>query len=760
MSNMDREPVELIELILPRCINTYGSGLCTASGSGDGKCYNTRATCQDVTNYRDTPDRHLTPDLVRGDREEIAITDVTRTADLFAGFEVRFGTTPDGIIWEQGGSGTGIWLGVNSGNLIFAGGGPDWEISVDASGYAGKSMIVYVELDFVISGASSSSLWIFDPVELTNTLLGTAAFIGSAGEWAGGSPGAIGRVDDTATVVSGYNSNDWNGGITIARFYDSTAAPTVMLADYNQSLWIGRGDKGEPIDEQYILPCLSDIGSVGTRINLAGSDDNYEPLGRRSWLSFQCADFAHSDITQDPYLTDRESDPRTKSTFWRKWLQRQKFGKVGALVRVYDGYADQMIADYSTRTYILDKVNFNADGASFSCRDVLTRTEFLKAQVPVPSSGILLLDLTDVATAFSLVGDVTEDYPASGTVRINDEIITYSARAVSGNDTDFTVAAGGRGTDGSTADEHESGDLVQLCRRYTDATVSEVLTEFLCDDAKIEGQLVNLAGIESEDAAYLNAYQLTTLLTEPFAVSDLIGRMSQECGFYIWWDERTQRIELQAIRAVGFNELDTLWTHEDNIVADSFKVMERPKQRLNIINFYYNPIDWSGELQKATNFTNGLKVVNGTTSLPEQYGNLLQTRDIFSIFLTTEAEANQTSSRLAIRYADVPQECEVYVDAKDRATWVGDIVQISTPMIVNSNGDRVVRRWLVIEAEEVDPGHLARYVCTDITLDGSIYLITENGIGNYTAALLAEGNAFITDAFGLNSDGTAGATIA
>ena len=758
MSNMDREPIELIEMVLPRCINTYGSAPCTASSSGDGKCYNTRATCQDAANYRDTPDRHLTPDLVLADGDAPT---PTRTADLFAGFEVRLGTTATGTLWQQGGTTDSAWLGITGGNLVFRAGDDTissgaalGRIAVDATPYEGKSVYLYVEIDFAASSTTEINLWVFDPVDLTNTILGTDTFTAST-EWADSVAGTIGS---TAGAPTGEDGGTWNGTITVARFYDSTPAPTVMIAEYNQSLWIGRGDKGDPIDEEYILPCLTDMGSVGTRINLAGSDDNYEPLGRRAWLSFQCADFAHSDITQDPYLTDRESDPREKSTFWRKWVQRQKFGKIGALVRVYDGYADQRIADYSRRTYILDKVSMNADGASFACRDVLTRTEFLKAQVPEPSSGILLLDLTDVATSFDLVGDVTEDYPASGTVRINDEIITYSARTFSDPDTTFTVTL--RATDGSTADEHESGDLVQLCRRYTAATVSDVLTEFLCEDAKIEGQLVNLAGIESEDTAYLNAFILTTLITEPLAVSDLIGRMSQECGFYIWWDERTQRIEMQAIRAISSGELDTLWTHEDNIVADSFKVIERPKQRLNIINFYYNPIDFTGDLQKATNFANGLKVVNGTSSLPEQYGNLLQTRDIFSIFLTTEAEANQTSSRLAIRYADVPQECEVYVDAKDRATWVGDIVQISTPMIVDSNGDRVVRRWLVIEAEEVDPGHLARYVCTDITLDGSVYLITENGIGNYTAALFDDGNAFITDAFGLNSDGTTGATIA
>ena len=46
-----REPVQVVEIVQPLCANTYGSAPCTASGTADEKCYNTRATCQDTANY-------------------------------------------------------------------------------------------------------------------------------------------------------------------------------------------------------------------------------------------------------------------------------------------------------------------------------------------------------------------------------------------------------------------------------------------------------------------------------------------------------------------------------------------------------------------------------------------------------------------------------------------------------------------------------------------------------------------------------------
>jgi hypothetical protein len=46
--------LEYFELDIPRCANVYGTAPCTASigTTGDDKCFNTRATCQDLANFR------------------------------------------------------------------------------------------------------------------------------------------------------------------------------------------------------------------------------------------------------------------------------------------------------------------------------------------------------------------------------------------------------------------------------------------------------------------------------------------------------------------------------------------------------------------------------------------------------------------------------------------------------------------------------------------------------------------------------------
>lgn len=46
-----REPIQLVEILQPLCENEFGVSPCTATGTADTKCYNTRATCQDTANF-------------------------------------------------------------------------------------------------------------------------------------------------------------------------------------------------------------------------------------------------------------------------------------------------------------------------------------------------------------------------------------------------------------------------------------------------------------------------------------------------------------------------------------------------------------------------------------------------------------------------------------------------------------------------------------------------------------------------------------
>jgi hypothetical protein len=57
MSNLGREPLTIVEIDYPRCIRTYGEGVCTASLglTTPNKCFNTKKTCQVRAALSETP---------------------------------------------------------------------------------------------------------------------------------------------------------------------------------------------------------------------------------------------------------------------------------------------------------------------------------------------------------------------------------------------------------------------------------------------------------------------------------------------------------------------------------------------------------------------------------------------------------------------------------------------------------------------------------------------------------------------------------
>jgi len=750
----ERLPVQVLKIALPKCANTHGTAPCTATQTDDGKCYNCRATCNDVANYRQTPDGHLTADLTKYAGDAITSTELTRTADLFAAFDVSFPVTPSGTIWEQGGSADqAAYLGITSTNLVFrAGDGTASDstttakISVAYSAVAGKTLTLYVEIDI---SADTVNLWAFDPVALTLTLLGTDTAASSITTWAGTDGGAVG-ADGGSNIATGEDGGTFNGTITAARFYDSTAAPD-MSDNYRLDLYFGRNQQGKPADDIVVFPYITSIQTAGSRINLAGGDKNYEPLGARAQMSVTLADGPSSDRVVDPYLSDRLYDPRDFGTFWTKFRVRHKYGQVGALVTLYEGYDGDRLADMQSRSYILDRIDFGGtDSVGINCRDVLTRSELNKAQAPVASPGKLKDDITAAATAFTVTGALATDYDASGTVRIGDEVLTYSSFTESANG-DLVFAVTSRGSDNTTADTHSANDAVQLCLRYTAQAPSDILADLLANYAGVEYQFLNLSDWASEATSYLSTYALTRLITKPTEVKTLIGEIAEQCALYVYWNERTQAVDMKAIR--GQVSQPATLDDDSHLIMESVTLRERPEQRADQVWFYYNQLDPTKDTDEVTNYQNAEVFVG-----PSFFGQS-QIRRVLSPWIPSDSMALETASKVANRYREVPLELSFDLDAKDRSLWLGDTRYITHRKLVDRNGrPDTTRLFTIIEAEDRVLEGRVRYVAVDATIAGFIYVYMDSGDSDYVGDGTDQFNgAWYTNDGGVYNNGDMGA---
>src|SRR5690606_24169738 len=191
----------------------------------------------------------------------------------------------------------------------------------------------------------------------------------------------------------------------------------------------------------------------------------------------------------------------------------------------------------------------------------------------------------EVITSLRITRALAPEYPAPGTVRINDELMTYTGvNTVSESEIELTGVT--RATDGSSADSHEAGDRVQICLRYVDYRVDGLAYEWLMQFGDIPAAWIDLADWDAEASLWLQQFELTGLITEPTGVTDLLSEITEQCLFYIWWDERQQKIKLEAIKPPIFQVVPKI-NDNSNIIADSAAVTQEPKGRVSQVWVYW-----------------------------------------------------------------------------------------------------------------------------------------------------------------------------
>lgn len=508
----------------------------------------------------------------------------------------------------------------------------------------------------------------------------------------------------------------------------------------------------------YIIPSLVSVSTSPTRINLASSNPDAQGLGNRATCTITFKDHQHNDRIVDPYINDRSWNPldASRGTFWLKWLFRNQY-RQNVVIIIYEGYAGQALSEMVSRQYFLQKATppNQANNVVLEGKDILARIEERKSQAPVASPGVLYAALTDSATSFEVTGAVEADYSATGTLRVGSEVMTYTSRASSANGVTFSSVT--RGTDGTTAVAHEVDAGVQQCLRYTNQRVDDILEDLLTTYGGVNAALLDTTTWATEFDNHLSFYLLTTLITEPESVANLISQIQEQALCYIWWDERDALVKMKAVR--GIEEDPATLTDSTSIIADSFSIKEKPRERASQVWIYYDQEDAVGNIEEAKTYLSQFVIADLESESADEYGEA-SIRTIYGRWIDSDNLAQNTASKIITRYVDIPSECTFELDAKDRTYWVGDTIKISHWKDVDQHGARRVRQWTIISAEEVVHGERVRYVAEDTTLYGTIKVILAAGAGDYPGADEAVFNAaYIGDANGLLSDGTECARI-
>jgi hypothetical protein len=453
------------------------------------------------------------------------------------------------------------------------------------------------------------------------------------------------------------------------------------------------------------LPALLAVSTAPTVLNVAAGNDNMSPLGLRAVAQVAIKDFPYNDVGFDPYLSARSYDPLTRGSFWSKWLARNPY-HTGYILRIYDGYFGDALSAMIKREYSVEKIDASRSSVQITAKDILRRVTDNNLSAPALSNGALSLSLTNVATTFQAAGAVLADYPSSGWVRINSEIIAYTSTALVGSNVEFTGCT--RGQLNTVAAAHNQFDRVQRVLAYVDEPFQDIIYDLLTVWGGIPTAYIDKTAWDDEKLEWRDLYNFTAYLTDPVPIERLVGEICQQAQSNIWWDERVQEIILRAQRP---NFLPDAITQDGNIVADSFTIEEVAKDRASQVYVYYGLRNPTLNVTDKFSYANGEVIID--VDKERQYGEPA-VKEIFCRWINTAVLAASLGSSYLRRFRDVRRHITFQLTAKDIAQfWTGDIANVQHFMYVDFDGSEKVSQWLITSAETSQQGYLYSFVAED-----------------------------------------------
>lgn len=510
------------------------------------------------------------------------------------------------------------------------------------------------------------------------------------------------------------------------------------------------------------IPSLASVTTSPTRINIGGGSDNASPLGNRATVSITLKDHTWDDSVEDKYLAERGYAPLERGTFWSKFLARNPY-HARWLVRVYEGYVGESIGSMQSRLYVLNKIDGpSSGGVTLTAKDPLGLADEKRTQFPTTSDITLVSRITIGATAGIEVTcvetELTDAFGNTGTtryLRIGDEILEYTGYANSGTN-EWTLSGVTRAALNTTADAHAANDKCQRVGRYVSLEVWNVAKDLLEEHTKVDSSFINSTQWDEEGGDFLTPFTLTGTVASPTPVSKLLGELTEQCPFYLWWDERAQTIPIRAVRP-PMDDGVTQINDTSHIIAGSPVLREDPNQRISRIFLYYRQKDPTKDIEDEGNYDSVRGRIDGDAESDAEHGEV-RLRQIFSRWLDTAAQAIQTTTRTLARFRDSVQTLSVMVDAKDRDIATADVLEVTTSIIVDDTGEEVPSRWQVIAAEEIVPGERVRYDMQRFEFLGRFWIWASESAPDYSAATDAEkdSNAYWADENGDVGDGDFG----
>ena len=466
-------------------------------------------------------------------------------------------------------------------------------------------------------------------------------------------------------------------------------------------------NQGRIPGDAYYFPYLQSAKVSPARINAGGANRNSTALGTRASLSITLSDHPHTDRIVDPYQSERDYIASDLGTFWTKWKARNPY-YIHSVIRHKSGYFDADgnidVGTLITRTFFVADISgpTNANTVSITAKDVLSLAADEKAKAPQASKGKLFAAIDAVVTTATLtpLGIGNAEYPASGKIRINKEVMSFTRVS--------DVLTITRAQNNTTSAAHDTSDSVQLCLEYSSVLPADILEDLLTNYANIDPSYLDLAQWAAEAAFYLPRLY-STIITEPTGVTRLISEMCEQMYFTTFWDERESLLKMRALRPAQ-DETITSLNDDLHLLEDTVQWTDSTNDLITKVFVYYAQKDPTESQDDTSNYAAIDVIADLDAESDDKYG-IEKIKVIKSRWMTATdgAAAIELGEKILERYNKVPKVCAFSVDAKDRDVWLADFVTIQNRNVVDFIGNTIPVPLQIISAQESQSGTTYSY---------------------------------------------------
>lgn len=445
-------------------------------------------------------------------------------------------------------------------------------------------------------------------------------------------------------------------------------------------------------------------------------------LGIRGSVSVSFFDGAWPDTEIDPYFRER-SAPST-GTFWGKFLARNPYYE-NRILRVRRGYLTTgfNIDDCLDSVYVIDQLNgiSKSDDVSIVAKDMLKLADDKKALFPAPSNGRLSADISNSATSFTLSpSGVGSQYKTSGKCAISGELMSYTRSG----DT-FTVT---RGVSNTTAEAHTAEDTVQEVGIFVNEKIQDVVYELFTSYAEISTDYIDKDQWDDEANNYL-AGVWSAEIPEPTGINTLVGELTEQANFRVWWDEIEQTIPFRAVKPLP-EDLPVL-TDNINFLDNSVDVKRDTNQRISTVLIYFAQKKPTEKLDDQKNYELRVATPNVDAISANKYGtNVI--KKIYSRWLkkTSQGRANALADAILKSFADPPRIIEFSLSPALQLK-VGDLFIANTRKLQALSGAYTDVPFEVVLAQPTandDIKYKAQEVSTAIPIGNTFKIILSDSL--------------------------------